>query len=96
MQTVDGETNSSPNKSCIDSTGNNSACKRAPPLGRRKIYANMKGDKHKNEGTPEKCETIYQGEERALSTHGSHEQKSWCTATCILIVLSAVKKYARV
>lgn len=78
MQTVDGETNSSADKGCVDGTRNNSACKRAPPLGRRKIYTDTKGDEHKNEDSPEKCETIYEGEESAWLARGGHEQKARC------------------
>jgi hypothetical protein len=73
LQTVDGDSNSSPDEGCIDSTGKNSACKRAPPLGRRKIYTDMKGDEHKDKDTPKKCETIYRGEKFAMPTHGRHE-----------------------
>lgn len=57
----------------------------------------MKGDKHKDKDTPEKCETIYRGGKREMPTHGGHEQKSMVfTATCIDIALYAVKKGARV
>ena len=78
MQTVDGEANSGPDKSCVDSTINNSFCKRAPPFGRRKLYTDMKGEEHENEEPPEKCETIYEDEECALPARGGHEQKARC------------------
>ena len=66
----------SPDEGCVYSTGKNRPCKRALPLGRRKVYADMKGDEHKDKDTPEKCETINWGEKLAMPTHGGHEQKS--------------------
>ena len=78
VQTVDGETNSGPDKSCVESTGSNSPCKCATPFGRRKIYTSMKGEEHENEDTPEKCESINEDAECALPARGGHEQKARC------------------